>query len=95
MPEGRAAPPVPGTHAVVDALDRAGVAALEDATGGRVRLPMGPLPAWVREGDVVRVIVGDDTVTLVLDRGATQARRRALEARHERLPRAPAGDLAP
>lgn len=96
MPERRAAPPVRSVHVVVDALDHGGVAALEDAAGGRWSVPRGRLPAGVREGDVLRMIVRDDGgVTLALDAGATHARRRALESRYVRLPRAPAGDLAP
>ncbi len=89
------------THAtfVVEALEDAHWAVLEDEHAHALQVPRPWLPAHVREGDVLTVEVtpSDDGavqgVVFAIDAVATDARRRAIEERWERLPRAPSGDL--
>lgn len=84
---------------VVDAREDAGWVRLEDGSARVLHVPSAWLPAQAREGDVltVRACPTDDgsgrRVVFRIDREATEARRRAIEERHGRLPRAPGGDI--
>ncbi len=84
---------------VIEALEDDHWAMLEDERGHALEVPRSWLPVRAREGDVVTIELtpaAEGTVQHVvfsLDAAATEARRRAMGERHERLPRAPSGDL--
>jgi hypothetical protein len=84
---------------VVEALEDAHWAVLEDERGNAIELPRTWLPARAREGDVLAVELtpaaagAAQRIVLTLDAAATEERRRALAERHRRIPRAPSGDL--
>jgi hypothetical protein len=96
MPADRTPPSAP-ERVVIDALEHPAVALVEGLDGASWTLPRAWLPAGAREGDVLRVAVGPgegaSRVTLTIDRDATEERRLAAKERHERIPRAPDGDL--
>lgn len=96
MPELPTTPLTP-THYVIEALEHPTLARLEAPTGALIEVPRAWLPPGAREGDLLSIIVGSDagatTLRLEVDEEATEARRRELQQRRDRLPTAPAGDL--
>jgi|GEM_PF-3463228 len=96
MPEASSTPLSPN-HYVIEALEHPALARLEAPTGALIEIPRAWLPAGAREGDLLSVSVGSDadatTLRLEVDEEATEARRRGLQQRRDRLPTAPAGDL--
>ena len=82
---------------IVESLEHPTIATLEDGDGTRLVVPRSWLPRDAADGDVLRAIVEDEvegrTIHLRIDVEATATRRREMQERHERLPRAPGGDL--
>lgn len=95
-------PSAPGTPHVVDRIVDGAWVVLEGPDGGTTDLPVAWLPAGVRAGDVVRIVVAaaagppegaGRSVTFRLDPDATERRRADAAALRDRLRQAPEGDL--
>jgi hypothetical protein len=92
--DDRAADLEVGERYIVEALEHPEVATIEDARGVRAVVPRTWLPPEAVEGDVVvAVTLAQGEIRLARDDAATAARRREMQERHDRLPRADDGDL--